>query len=169
MGRETVIVEYCDVTHDEKTPAEHTDVMVLDGKPLTLLQCDEHYKRRLTMSQWGAQFAEFGWEDVQTEQGKPPRTSTVFHRSDELTCPECKKTIVGRTSTLNHLVSIHGYDKVEASKRIKPSGVSIICSICGFVASVGTGFSAHVRTEHGDEVFEQLKAEGKTSPTRKAS
>lgn len=173
MAREIVVIEYCDIKdsihEDQKVRAAYSDVLLVEDKYLTLLQCTEHYERILTLAQWTGEFSTFGWEDNKPESSQPPRSALGFpamSKSGAFICPECKGPRIGRTGAISHMITQHNYTKVQASHAIPPTGQSLECPECGFLTSLGVGFASHVKVEHGDAVFERLRSAGLTSAPR---
>lgn len=106
--------------------------------------------------------------DYGTRVGSPKRTvvqKTTKRDDDEAReCPECGKILRGnRTSVISHLASLHGVDRIEASKLIPPLGPSVSCTYCGFLSQLGQGYVAHVKSAHGVDAWKAIAKDAKKS------
>lgn len=89
---------------------------------------------------------------------KRPGPKVPANQDDPWPCPKCGKDSGTRTTLMGHLVSIHGFDRVAASNMVPPRGERVTCDECGYLAQIGTGYSAHVVTQHGQAAWERVKA-----------
>jgi len=103
------------------------------------------------------------------EEAKPAPKKAVVHAGPldrPWPCTQCPKRSTSRTSILNHMVSQHGFTRVQASHAIPPLGLNEPCSICTFLADPGTGMAIHLKQAHGQAAYEQWRID-KNKPTKK--
>lgn len=128
-----------------------------DSKPYDLDLCTEH-ATKLVLGELTQEFLnQYGTLSEGEIFGLRPAVIAPAPTYGKFRCPICHEPRTGRTGTIGHMVSIHGIDRVEASRQVPPAGESIECEQCGFLAQLGQGYGAHVRTEHGEKVWERIK------------
>lgn len=161
--RELRVTAWCDacIVRGEHTEVDETDTVVVsfNGRPpLSLDLCKDD---RVAMVEPLVDLLnERGVKLDQQQQKVMPGQHLDNNGSKTMwLCPVCREERSGRTGILKHMVSMHGMTKVEASRAAPPRGIAVDCVICGFRTNPGTGYAAHVSTEHGSDVWAKVKAD----------
>lgn len=146
----------CDRCNAE--PADHFAIDLGGGRKA--LDLCEPCQKETGLTELSRVVEEFGVISASNQTppaAKRPGPKLPANHSEPWPCPKCGKDSGTRSMVMSHLVAIHGYDRVKASAMIPPRGEPVTCEVCGYLAQVGTGYSAHVVTQHGQDAWDRIK------------
>jgi len=158
--RRSVILHFCGIDwvedHREVDATYSAVIKVDESKLYDVDLCAEHAGKK-TIGELTEEFLEKYGTLTGTELFgvRPPVEGVSPYGKSE--CPICHETRTTRVGAINHVVKIHSVDKIEASRMIPPAGESIECEVCGYLAQMGQGYGAHVRSEHGAKIWERVR------------